>query len=64
MTHGEEDAYPVPATYEDRRFIRSNPLSPEKWAYMGFAAIDIDGARMHVRYIDENGRLDKTEEFV
>lgn len=58
MTHGATDDYPAPATYEDRRYISSGL---ERWAYMGFAVLDLDGPKLDIRYIDENGRLDKTE---
>lgn len=58
MTHGTDDEYPVPAIYEDRRYISSGL---ERWAYMGFAVLDLDGAKLDIRYIDENGRLDKSE---
>lgn len=58
MDHGQDDPYPEPAIYDDRRFIASGL---EKWAYMGFAVFDFDGPKLTVRYIDETGRLDKTE---
>jgi hypothetical protein len=61
MTHAAGDAYPKPATYEDRRYIKSGL---EHWAYMGFAVFDFDGARVDVSYVDENGYVDKTESFV
>jgi hypothetical protein len=60
MTHGDGDDYPSPAFHEDRRFIQSGL---ERWAYMGFAVLDIDGAGLQARYLDEDGRLDKTETF-
>lgn len=52
MWHDEADPYPAPAQYEYRRFIR-NGL--ERWALFGFAILDFDGPRLHIRYIDENG---------
>ncbi|WP_027520524.1 metallophosphoesterase [Bradyrhizobium sp. Ec3.3] len=52
MTHGENDAYPPPATYEDRRYIE-NGL--EHWAYMGFSVIDIEDKQFKATYVDEDG---------
>lgn len=52
MTHGGDDEYVSPATFEDRRFIK-NGL--EHWAYMGFSVIDLDGKTLKARYVDEDG---------
>jgi Calcineurin-like phosphoesterase len=61
MTQAADSPYPEPATYEDRRYIQSGL---ERWAYMGFAVLDLDSDRLEVRYVDENGRLDKSETFI
>ncbi|MGY3388744.1 hypothetical protein ACVWW6_001335 [Bradyrhizobium sp. USDA 3311] len=64
MTHAEGEAYPVPAIFEDRRFISYNgSVLPEKWAYMGFAVMDFDGPELTTRYVDENGLVLKEERF-
>lgn len=60
MTHGEEEEYVAPATYEDRRFLGS---WPEPWAYMGFAVMDLDGPAVTTRYVDENGTVTHQEHF-
>jgi hypothetical protein len=60
MTHSDGDAYPAPATFEDRRYIRHGL---EKWAYMGFAVLDFDGPTFKTRYVDENGLIAKEEQF-
>ena len=60
MTHAEGDAYPAPATFEDRRYIAHGL---EKWAYMGFVVLDFDGPTFKTRYVDENGLVTKEEQF-
>jgi hypothetical protein len=60
MTHSEGDAYPAPATFEDRRYI---PHGLESWAYMGFVVLDFDGPTIKTRYIDEKGFLTKEEQL-
>lgn len=52
MTHDPAAAYPSPAIYEDRRYL---PSGLERWAYMGFAVIDLDARSLRARYIDEFG---------
>jgi hypothetical protein len=48
----ENDPVPEPAAYEFRgRFKRLL----EQWAWFGFVVLDVDGPRIAVRYIDENG---------
>ena len=61
MNHSPADPYPKPAIYEDRRYIE-NSLK-ERWAYMGFVVLDFDGPKFTAKYVDENGRIDKVEEF-
>jgi hypothetical protein len=60
MNHEDSDPYPVPLAYEYRGFI-SSTLGFERWALLGFAVLDLDGDKIHVRYIDENGHEHKTE---
>jgi Calcineurin-like phosphoesterase len=62
MTHAQADAYPAPATFEDRRFISAS-LGLEHWAYMGFAIMDFDGPNLTTRYFDEIGFCTLTEKF-
>lgn len=50
---------PAPATFQTSGFIESNPF--ERWAYMGFAVFDFDGPAIDIRYINENGQIDKRE---
>jgi hypothetical protein len=53
MTHAESDPLPALATYEYRKFMRKGL---ESWALFGFAVVlDFDGARIRIRYVDENG---------
>src|SRR5262249_15206337 len=59
MLHGKDDPYSLPATFEDRRYQQKGL---ERWAYMGFAVFDLDGATMKVRYLDENGDLQHEED--
>jgi hypothetical protein len=63
MTHAEGEAYPAPATFEDRRFIRYESALPERWALMGFVVIDLAGPDITTRYVDENGFNVKEEHF-
>jgi hypothetical protein len=55
MTHADNNQYPAPATYEDRRFI-PKILGLEHWAYFGFAVLDFTGSQLDVRYFDEEGQ--------
>lgn len=59
MTHAAEAPFPAPAIFEDRRYM-ANGL--ERWAYMGFAVLDIDGYKLRARYVDENGLVLRTED--
>ena len=58
MTHERDDQYPSPAIFEDRRYI---PSGLERWAYMGFVVIDLEGRAMRERYLDEDGVLCRDE---
>lgn len=60
MTHREDEALKEPAIYEYRKFIDGGF---EKWAYFGFAVVDLDGKKAAVRYIDEFGTEFKNEEL-
>jgi hypothetical protein len=52
MCHDANDPYPAPGLYEYREFIQRGL---ERWAMFGFAVLDFDGPKLHVRYIDEEG---------
>jgi Calcineurin-like phosphoesterase len=60
MFHRDTTPYPSPAFYEYREFFDAGL---ERWAYFGFAVVDLDGATAHVRYVDEFGREFKKEEL-
>jgi hypothetical protein len=47
-----------PSVHENRAFIQ-NGL--ERWAYMGFTVVDLNGDGAHVTYIDENGQPHHTD---
>ena len=61
MWHQEEDPVPEPGAYEYRERFHTNPLEP--WSLFGFAVLDFAGPYIHVRYINENGVVHKTEEI-
>ena len=48
----EGQPYPEPLAY-DYRLQHGDGLEP--WNTFGFALVELDGARMRVRYVDENG---------
>ncbi|HKQ50374.1 MAG TPA: metallophosphoesterase [Phycisphaerae bacterium] len=50
--HKESDPYPPPGLYEHRRFIL-NGL--ERWAYMGFAVLDLTNDKIEAKYVDDKG---------
>ena len=52
MTRRENEPYPPPAMFEDRRFLQSGLA---RWALLGFAVLDLDGPIMNVSYVDEAG---------
>jgi hypothetical protein len=52
MWHDENDPYPEPGVYEYRQYIKKGL---ERWAMFGFAVLDFDGPKLHVRYVDEDG---------
>jgi len=60
MTHGIDDPYPPLVSYEYRRYTTSS-FGLEHWALFGFAVLDFDGPRIHVRYVDEDGDTHKEE---
>jgi hypothetical protein len=60
MTHKESDPYPPPAAWEFRDFLQSGL---ERWALFGFAVLDLDGPKITVRYIDENGKENRREQI-
>lgn len=53
MTHGKDSGYKEPALYENREYIKHGL---ERWAYFGFAVLDLDGRNASVRYISETGK--------
>jgi len=55
MTHKENDKYPAPGRFEDRRFMKKM-AGLEHWAYFGFAVLDFVNDRIDVQYIDEEGK--------
>jgi hypothetical protein len=58
MNHGLDDAYPPSVEFEYRE---SHETLFERWALFGFAVLDFDGATLNVRYIDESGRVHRSE---
>jgi hypothetical protein len=58
MGHNEAEPCPEPGEYEYREYLDKGI---ELWALFGFAVLDFDGPKIHVRYIDENGRQHKDE---
>jgi hypothetical protein len=56
--HGVGDPVPVPGTWEYRDAIG---LGLEYWAKFGFATLDFDGDAIGVRYLDEDGKVVRTE---
>jgi hypothetical protein len=60
MKHREDEPLKEPAIYEYRKFIDGGL---EKWAYFGFAVVDLHGEKAKVRYIDEFGTEFKNEEL-
>lgn len=52
MMHSKDRPYEPPAFYEYRDFKRR---IIEKWAFLGFAVVDLENDRAQVRYIDEYG---------
>ena len=60
MTHGIDDPYPPSVSYEYRRYMTSS-FGLEHWALFGFAVLDFEGPRIHVRYVDEDGDTHREE---
>lgn len=58
MTHRAGDPYPPPVTYENREHIKKGL---ESWALFGFAVLDFEEERFHLRLVDENGRTHHTQ---
>lgn len=58
MTHPKNAAYIPPAFYEYRDYKRR---LLEKWAFLGFAVVELEQDRAHVRYIDEYGDVFRQE---
>jgi hypothetical protein len=56
--HGVGDPVPPPGAWEYRDAIG---LGLEYWAKFGFATLDFDGDAIGVRYLDEDGKVIRTE---
>jgi hypothetical protein len=56
--HGIGDPVPAPGAWENRDAIGSGL---EYWAKFGFATLDFDGDVVGVRYLDEDGKVVRTE---
>jgi Calcineurin-like phosphoesterase len=61
MNHREDDPMPNPGKYEYRSFFKRGL---ERWAMFGFAVLDFDGARISVRYINEDGGVPHDTETI
>ena len=57
-TDGEK--VPPPGTWQPSGFL---DLAGQHWALFGFAVLDLEGDRIHARYLDENGKLMREEEI-
>ena len=62
MWHKEDDPYRDPGEWEYRDFIL-DPNGKERWGYMGFAIVDLDGPVAKVRYVNEDGVVHRSETF-
>ncbi len=60
MKHDEDDPIPEPGEWEYRDFILDKNRI-ERWALMGFAILELDGAEARVRYINEDGDEHRVE---
>jgi 3',5'-cyclic AMP phosphodiesterase CpdA len=58
--HAEDDPIPPPGAWEARGYLEAGG---EHWARFGYAVLDLDGPRMTVRYLDEEGTLVRSEEI-
>jgi hypothetical protein len=58
MTHREDAPHAAPSFYEYRAFRRR---LFEKWAFLGFAVVDLENERAKVRYINEFGTVFQKE---
>ncbi|MEM7355256.1 MAG: metallophosphoesterase [Acidobacteriota bacterium] len=63
MKHEEDDPYPAPGKWEYRDFIL-DPNGKERWGYMGFASVDLDGPKATVTYVNEDGLPHHTDTIV
>jgi hypothetical protein len=64
--HGGVPAYPgAGASPDDVDYELLEPIEhgEEKWLRMGFAVLDIEPGGIHVRYIDEEGKLNYDEDL-
>ena len=60
MKHDEDDPIPEPGEWEYRDFILDKN-GIERWAYMGFAILELDGPEARVRYVNEDGDEHRVE---
>jgi Calcineurin-like phosphoesterase len=60
MEHGPDDSIPAPGLWEERGYLEDRG---DHWARFGFAIFDFDGARIEVRYRDDQGTETRREEI-
>lgn len=58
MFRGINDPVPSPGESEFREFIQSGL---ERWAKFGFVVLDFEGRNLSIRYLDEDGKLHRSE---
>ena len=61
VAHPDDTTVEDPGTFEYRAYLKDGI---EKWALFGFAVLEFDGPQLHVKYIDENGKLFREEDVV
>jgi hypothetical protein len=60
VAHPESAPTPTPGQWEYRGQFESHGLA---WSRFGFAVLDFDGPAIHVSYVDELGKVDRTEDI-
>ena len=60
MKHDQDDPIPEPGEWEYRDFILDQN-GIERWGYMGFAVLELDGPEARVRYVNEDGEEHMSE---
>jgi len=56
--HDRGDPLPAPGQWEYRDYVDGNA---ELWSKFGFVTLDFEGDTVHVRYLNEDGGVDRTE---